>query len=213
MAGIFLGTVQKWNDPAISSTNPGIALPDMPILVAYRSDGSGTTFVFTQHLSAVSPAFNEKVGTDKSVTFPVGVGGKGNEGVTALVKQSPGAIGYVEYGYAKDNGLPMASLQNKSGNFVAPNIENGAAALANITLPENLRIWPVDPEGPNDYPILSFTWLLLYKSYPDAAKRDALRAFVEWSLTTGQSFSEQLGYIPLPAPVVEKSRAALETVQ
>jgi phosphate transport system substrate-binding protein len=181
--------------------------------VAYRSDGSGTTFVFTQHLSAVSPAFNEKVGTDKSVTFPVGVGGKGNEGVTALVKQSPGAIGYVEYGYAKDNGLPMASLQNKSGNFVAPNIENGAAALANITLPENLRIWPVDPEGPNDYPILSFTWLLLYKSYPDAAKRDALRAFVEWSLTTGQSFSEQLGYIPLPAPVVEKSRAALATVQ
>ena len=212
-AGIFLGTITKWSDPAISSTNPGIALPDMPILVAYRSDGSGTTFVFTQHLSAVSPAFNEKVGTDKSVTFPVGVGGKGNEGVTALVKQSPGAIGYVEYGYAKDNGLPMASLQNKSGNFVAPNIENGAAALANITLPENLRIWPVDPEGPNDYPILSFTWLLLYKSYPDAAKRDALRAFVEWSLTTGQSFSEQLGYIPLPAPVVEKSRAALATVQ
>lgn len=213
MAGIFLGTVAKWNDPAISAANPGAELPDLPILVAYRSDGSGTTFVFTQHLSAVSPVFEEKIGTDKSVTFPVGVGGKGNEGVTALVKQSPGAIGYVEYGYARDNGLSMASLQNKSGNFIPPEIANGAATLSNVALPENLRVWPVDPGGPNDYPIVSFTWLLLYKSYPDAAKREALRGFVEWSLSTGQSLSESLGYIPLPAPVVEKARAALATIQ
>ena len=213
MAGIYLGTVTKWNDPAIAKANPGAKLPDLPIQVAYRSDGSGTTFVFTQHLSAISKDFHDKVGTDKSVTFPVGVGGKGNEGVTALVKQSPGAIGYVEFGYAKGNGLAMANLENKFGKFVSPGGEAGAATLASIKLPENLRIWPVDPEGAGDYPIVSFTWLLLYKKYDDAAKLKALKDFVAYGLTTGQSFSEALGYIPLPAPVVEKAQAALATVQ
>ena len=213
MAGIYLGTVTKWNDPAIAKANPGAKLPDLPIQVAYRSDGSGTTFVFTQHLSAISKDFHDKVGTDKSVTFPVGVGGKGNEGVTALVKQSPGAIGYVEYGYAKGNGLAMANLENKSGKFVSPGGAAGAATLASVQLPENLRIWPVDPEGAGDYPIVSFTWLLLYKKYDDAAKLKALKDFVAYGLTTGQSFSEALGYIPLPAPVVEKAQAALATVQ
>jgi phosphate transport system substrate-binding protein len=213
MAGIYLGTVTKWNDPAIVKANPGAKLPDLPIQVAYRSDGSGTTYVFTQHLSAISKDFNDKIGTDKSVTFPVGVGGKGNEGVTALVKQSPGTIGYVEYGYAKGNNLAMANLENKSGKFVTPGTENGAATLANVKLPENLRIWPVDPEGSSDYPIVSFTWLLLYKKYDDAAKLKALKDFVAYGLTTGQGFSEELGYIPLPAPVVEKAQAALATVQ
>ena len=213
MAGIYLGTVTKWNDPAIAKANPGAKLPNLPIQVAYRSDGSGTTYVFTQHLSAISKDFHDKVGTDKSVTFPVGVGGKGNEGVTALVKQSPGAIGYVEYGYAKGNGLAMANLENKSGKFVSPGGETGAKTLANVKLPENLRIWPVDPEDAGDYPIVSFTWLLLYKKYDDAAKLKALKDFVAYGLTTGQSFSEALGYIPLPAPVVEKAQAALATVQ
>jgi len=213
MAGIYLGTVTNWNDPVIAKANEGVKLPNLPIQVAYRSDGSGTTYVFTQHLSAISKDFADKVGTDKSVTFPAGVGGKGNEGVTALVKQSPGAVGYVEYGYAKNNGLSMASLQNKSGNFVAPGSESGAATLANVTMPDNLRIWPVDPEGANDYPIASFTWLLLYKKYDDAAKLKALKGFVEWGLTSGQTFSEELGYIPLPAPVVEKAKAALNTVE
>ncbi|MEI8294050.1 MAG: phosphate ABC transporter substrate-binding protein PstS [bacterium] len=213
MAGIYLGTVTKWNDPAIVKANPDLKLPNLPIQVAYRSDGSGTTFVFTQHLSKISADFDDKVGTDKSVTFPVGVGGKGNEGVTALIKQSPGTVGYVEYGYAKDNGLSMALLQNKSGNFVAPDIASARSTLANVVLPENLRIWPVDPDGANDYPIVSFTWLLLYKKYPDAAKLKALKEFVNWSLTQGQSFSESLGYVPLPAPVVEKAQAALATVQ
>ena len=213
MAGIYLGTVTKWNDPAIAKANPGAKLPDLPIQVASRSDGSGTTYVFTQHLSAISKDFKDKVGTDKSVTFPVGVGGKGNEGVTALVKQSPGAVGYVEYGYAKGNGLAMASLENKSGKFVAPGIASGASTLANVTLPENLRIWPVDPEGAGDYPIVSFTWLLLYKKYDDAAKLKALKDFVSYGLTTGQGLSEALGYIPLPAPVVEKAKAALATVE
>lgn len=213
MAGIYLGNVTKWNDPAIVKANPDLKLPDMPIQVAYRSDGSGTTYVFTQHLSKISAEFDDEVGTDKSVTFPVGVGGKGNEGVTALVKQSPGTVGYVEYGYAKDNGLSMASLQNKSGNFVAPDIASARNTLSNVQLPENLRVWPVDPEGANDYPIVSFTWILLYKKYPDAAKLKAIKEFVNWGLTDGQSFSESLGYVPLPAPVVEKAKAALATIQ
>lgn len=213
MAGIYLGKYKKWNDPAIAKDNPGVKLPDLPIQVAFRSDGSGTTFVFTQHLSAISKEFADEVGTDKSVTFPVGVGGKGNEGVTAVIKQSPGAVGYVEYGYAKNNGLAMASLQNKSGNFVAPSIENAAATLANVQLPANLRVWPVDPEGANDYPIVSFTWLLLYKKYDDAAKLKALKDFVGWGLTEGQKFSEELGYVPLPGPVVQKAQAALATVE
>ncbi len=213
MAGIYLGKVKKWNDAAIVKANPDLKLPDMPIQVAYRSDGSGTTYVFTQHLSEISDEFDDEVGTDKSVTFPVGVGGKGNEGVTALIKQSPGTVGYVEYGYAKDNSLSMASLQNKCGNFIAPDIASARNTLSNVQLPENLRVWPVDPEGANDYPIVSFTWLLLYKKYPDAAKLKALKEFVTWGLTDGQSFSESLGYVPLPAPVVEKAKAALATVE
>ena len=213
MAGIYLGKVTKWNDAAIVKDNPGVTMPNVAIQVASRSDGSGTTFIFTQHLSAISKDFADEVGTDKSVTFPVGVGGKGNEGVTALVKQSPGAIGYVEYGYAKNNGVAMANLQNKSGNFIAPDIAGAAATLANVQLPENLRVWPVDPEGANDYPIVSFTWLLLYKKYDDASKSKALKDFVAWGLTEGQKFSEELGYVPLPAPVVEKAQAALATVQ
>lgn len=213
MAGIYLGTVTLWNDPLISKENPGTTLPASPIQVAYRSDGSGTTFVFTQHLSAISAKFHDDIGNDKSVTFPVGVGGKGNEGVTALIKQSPGTIGYVEYGYAKDNGLSMALLQNKSSNFVAPGIDSGKSTLANLQLPENLRIWPVDPEGATDYPIASLTWLLLYKKYSDPAKLKALKDFISWSLTDGQKFSEELGYIPLPDSVIKKSQAALATVE
>ena len=213
LAGIFLGKITKWNDPAIAAENPGVDLPALPVNVAYRSDGSGTTFIFTQHLAAVSPEFDEQVGADKSVTFPVGIGGKGNEGVTALVKQSAGTIGYVEYGYAKNNGLSMASIQNKSGKFVAPTAQSGASALASVELPENLRAWPVDPAGEGDYPITSFTWLLLYKKYGDAAKLKALKEFVTYGLTEGQSLADELGYIPLPESVVSKAKAALSTVQ
>jgi phosphate transport system substrate-binding protein len=213
LAGIFLGTITKWNDPAIVASNPDVPLPDRAINVAYRSDGSGTTFVFTQHLSAISPEFDEEVGFDKSVTFPVGVGGKGNEGVTALIKQTPGTIGYVEFGYAEQNKLPVALLENKSGNFVAPTPESGAAALASVELPENLRVWPVDPEAPEAYPITTFSWLLLYKKYDDAAKLKALKDFVTYGLTEGQSFAVDLGYIPLPEAVVAKANAALSSVE
>ncbi len=213
LAGIFLGTVKKWNDPAIAAANPGVTLPNEAITVAYRSDGSGTTFVFTQHLAAISPEFDDQVGFDKSVTFPVGIGGKGNEGVTALIKQSKGTIGYIEYGYAWQNKLSMASIENKSGQFVAPTAESGAAALASVEMPENLRVWPVDPEAPDAYPISSFTWLLLYKTYPDAAKLKALRDFVTYGLTDGQKIAPELGYIPLPESVIAKSKAALDSVK
>lgn len=214
LVGIFLGKVTKWNDPIIAKDNEGTTLPDLAISVAKRSDGSGTTFVFSKHLAAISPEFNEEIGVDKSTdAWPVGVGGKGNEGVTALVKQAPGAVGYVEYGYAAHNGLSMASLQNKSGNFVKPTDESGAATLASVQLPENLRIWPEDPAGANDYPIVTFTWVLLYKKYPDAAKLKALKDFVTYGLTEGQKVAPELGYIALPAPVVEKCKAALETIQ
>jgi phosphate transport system substrate-binding protein len=211
--GIFLGKITKWNDPAIAKDNPGEKLPDMPINVAFRSDGSGTTFVFTKHLAAISKDFADEVGSDKSVTWPVGAGGKGNEGVTALVKQTPGTVGYVEYGYAVNNGLAMASLQNKSGKFVKPTDESGASTLAHIEFPENLRIWPEDPAGDDDYPIATFTWLLLYKKYSDSAKLKALKEFVTYGLTDGQKFAGELGYIPLPAAVVEKSKAALASVE
>lgn len=213
LAGIFLGTIKKWNDPAIAAANPGLALPATPINVAYRSDGSGTTYVFTQHLAAISPEFDDQVGFDKSVTFPVGIGGKGNEGVTALIKQTPGTIGYVEYGFAEQNKIPMAAIENKSGNFVAPTAESGAAALASIELPENLRAWPVDTAAPDGYPISSFTWLLLYKKYDDPAKLKALKDFVTYALTEGQTLATSLGYIPLPESVVAKANAALGTVQ
>ncbi len=213
LAGIFLGTVTKWNDPAIVAANPGLPLPDRAINVAYRSDGSGTTFVFTQHLAAISPEFDEEVGFDKSVTFPVGVGGKGNEGVTALVKQTPGTIGYVEFGYAEQNKLPVASVENKSGNFIAPTPESGAAALASVELPNNLRAWPVDSEAPDAYPITTFSWLLLYRKYDDAAKLKALKDFVTYGLTEGQSFAVALGYIPLPESVVAKANAALASIE
>ena len=213
LAGIYLGKIKKWNDPAIAADNPGVKLPDLAVNPAFRSDGSGTTFIFTQHLAAVSPEFDDQVGADKSVSFPAGIGGKGNEGVTALVKQTPGTIGYVEYGYAKNNGLPMASIQNKSGKFVAPTAASGASALAAVELPANLRAWPVDPAGEGDYPITSFTWLLLYMNYGDATKLKALKEFVTYGLTEGQSLADELGYIPLPESVVAKAKAALESVK
>jgi phosphate transport system substrate-binding protein len=214
LAGIFLGKITKWNDPLIAKANPGVSLPNLPVSVAKRSDGSGTTFVFSMHLAAISPEFKDDIGVDKSTDgWPVGVGGKGNEGVTALIKQAPGTVGYVEYGYAAHNGLPMASLQNKSGNFVKPTLESGTATLASVEMPANLRVWPDDPSGANDYPVATFTWLMLNKKYADATKMKALKDFVTYGLTEGQKVAPDLGYIPLPAAVVEKSLAALATVQ
>ena len=212
--GIFLGKVKKWNDPAITKTNEGVKLPDLAITACERSDGSGTNFVFTKHLSAISPEFNDKVGFGTSVTWPVGVAGKGNDGVTALIKQNRGAIGYVEYGYAQHNKLPFAALQNKAGEFVPATTASGAATLATTQFPPNLlRAWPSDPEGKDCYPIATFTWLLLYKKYDNAAIGEAVKKFVNWGLTDGQKFSEELGYIPLPKEIVDKALEALKTVE
>jgi len=211
--GILLGTVKTWNDPVISGKNPDAKLPNLPVTVVFRADGSGTTAVFTAHAAAVSPDFATKVGSGKSVTWPVGVAGKGNDGMTTLIKQTPGAIGYIEYGYAVNNGMSMAALENKSGQFISPTIESGAATLASVQLPENLRAFITDPAGASDYPIATFTWLLLRKTYPDAAKAAAVKSFVSYGLTKGQEDAPTLGYIRLPESLVDKTKAALATVQ
>ena len=214
VAQIYMGKIAKWNDPAIAKTNPGVKLPDTPITVCSRSDGSGTTFVFTRHLSTISPEFKDKVGSGTSVTWPTGVAGKGNDGVTALVKQSPGGIGYVEYGYAKNNKLAFATLENKSGQFVTATTASGAATLATTQFPADiLRAWPSDPEAKDAYPIATFTWLLLYKNYQNKDQGEAVKKFVEWGLNDGQKFAEGLGYIPLPKEIVAKNLEALKTVQ
>ena len=213
-SGIFLGKITKWNDPAIAKTNSGVKLPDTPITVCSRSDGSGTTFVFTRHLSTINPEFKDKVGTGTSVTWPTGVAGKGNDGVTALVKQSPGGIGYVEYGYAHLNKLPFATLEKKSGQFVTATTASGEATLATTQFPGDiLRAWPSDPEAKDAYPIATFTWLLLYKNYQNKDQGEAVKKFVEWGLNDGQKFAEGLGYIPLPKEIVAKNLEALKTVQ
>src|SRR5262245_16287760 len=211
-SGIFLGTVKNWNDPAITSANPGVKLPDEPINVVVRADSSGTTYVFTKHLSAISPEFAKSPGTNKMPNWPVGTKSKGNEGVTASLKTTPGSIGYIEYGYAKSQGLAMATLENKSGGFVAPSTESGQAALASATLPDDLIVWASDPETPDAYPIVTYTWLILYKQYPDKKKLDVLQDLVKYALTDGQKESEALGYIPLPGSVVQKVQAAVGTV-
>ena len=213
-AGIFLGKVKKWSDPAIAKANEGVKLPNTAITVCERSDGSGTTFVFTKHLSAISPQFKDQVGEGTSVTWPTGVAGKGNDGVTALVKHTPGAIGYIEYGYAIHNKIPFAALENKSGAFVTATTASGEATLATTQFPPDLlRAWPSDPEGKEAYPIATFTWLLLYKKYDNAAIGEAVKKFVNFGLTDGQKFAEELGYIPLPKEVVGKCLEALKTVQ
>jgi phosphate transport system substrate-binding protein len=212
--GIFLGKITKWNDPAIAKSNSGVKLPDTAITPCERSDGSGTNFVFTKHLSAISPDFEKQVGFGTTVTWPAGVAGKGNDGVTALIKQTPGAIGYVEYGYAKTNKLSFAQLENKSGAFVAATSESGAATLNTTQFPaDGLRAWPSDPDAKDAYPIATFTWLLLYKKYDKNAVLDPLKKFVAWGLNDGQKFADSLGYIPLPKEVVAKCETALNSVQ
>jgi phosphate transport system substrate-binding protein len=212
--GIFLGKITKWNDPTIVKANEGVKLPDTAITVCERSDGSGTTFVFTKHLCAISPDFKTQVGEGTTVTWPTGVAGKGNDGVTALIKQTPGAIGYVEYGYAKNNKLTFAQLQNKSGAFVAATAESGAATLNSTQFPsEILRAWPSDPDAKDAYPISTFTWLLLYKKYDNKENLDVLKKFVTYGLSDGQKFADELGYIPLPKEVAAKSEAALKSVE
>ncbi|MER3491385.1 MAG: phosphate ABC transporter substrate-binding protein PstS [Mastigocladus sp. ERB_26_2] len=209
---ILLGKIKSWNDPKIAAANPGVNLPNQQITVIYRSDGSGTTGVFTQHLSAISPEWKSKVGDGKTVNWPVGVGAKGNEGVTAQISQTQGSIGYVEYGYAKQNNLKYAALENKAGKFVLPTEESASKTLEAVTLPENFRAFITDPEGDESYPIVTYTWLLTAKKYSDPAKAKAMEVMIEYGLTEGQKIAPELGYVPLPANVVQKVAAAADAI-
>jgi len=210
--GIFSGKVTKWNDPLIAKANPGTKLPDQPINVIVRADGSGTTYVFTKHLSAISPAFQAAVGVNNMPNWPMGTRSKGNEGVTASILTTPGAIGYVEYGYAHSQNLPMATLENKSGNYVAATTESAEAALASAQMPADFIAWVSDPEGKDAYPIVTYTWMILYKKYDNKEKLDALKGLVDYSLTDGQKESEALGYVPLPPEVASKAKAAVDSL-
>jgi phosphate transport system substrate-binding protein len=210
--GIAAGTVKTWNDPLIAKNNEGAKLPDTPITFVHRSDGSGTTFIFTSHLEAACP--NWKAGSGKSVEWPTGTGAKGNEGVTAQVQQTQGAVGYTEYSYAKENNLKTATLQNKAGQFIAPSPEASSAAFAGITLPEDFALTVPDPEAKEAYPINGLTWLLLYGQYGDQAKADALKNFVKWAVSDeGDKYADQLGYLPIPDEVADRVVAQLDAIK
>ncbi len=214
---IFLGKITRWNDSRIQAANPGLKLPNENITIAARQDSSGTTYAFTNHLSAVSQDWRDRgPGTGKVVDWPGNaMVARGNEGVAALIKISEGSIGYIEYGFAKRLGLPMAWLQNKTGRFVEPNDQSGAETLANNAskMPENLRLLIPDPDGEDAYPIVTLSWLLLYQHYPDPAKASAIKQFVNFGLTEGQKYSRELGYLPLPEEIVSRSKKALENIQ
>ena len=215
LASIFLGKINKWNDPALARDNPGAKLPDAAITVAHRSDGSGTTAVFTDYLAKVSPEWKAGPGAGKSVSWPAGLGGKGNEGVTGIVKQTEGAIGYVELAYANQNKLLVAELRNKDGKFVKPSLESVSAAAEKAEIPDDYRVSITDAAGPAAYPISAFTYLLVYRDQPDPAKGEALVRFLWWAVHEGQKTAPQLDYAPLPKAVVHKVEGTLRklTVQ
>jgi phosphate transport system substrate-binding protein len=215
LAGIFLAKVVKWNDPAISALNPGLSLPDLAITVVHRSDGSGTTSIFTGYLAAVSPSWKSTVGAGKSVSWPTGIGGKGNDGVAGMISQTKGSIGYIELVYAEQSGTPFASLKNASGTFVTPSLASSAAAAA-VSLPDDLRIVIVNSPGADTYPISAFTWILVYKEQNYAGRTlgqaQALKKLLTWMLADGQSINEGLSYARLPAPAVTKALALVNSM-
>ena len=215
IADIYLGTIKKWNDAAIAKLNPGVKLPATDITVVHRSDGSGTTFIFVDYLSKVSPEFKSKVGVNTSVMWPVGVGGKGNEGVSGLVSQTPGSIGYVELIYALQNKLPFGAVQNANGEFVkaSPDSVTSAASAAAANMPADFRVSITNAAGAGAYPISSFTWMLLYEMPKDTARAKAMADFMTWALTDGQKFATDLGYAPLPPAVVTLETAALQKIK
>ena len=207
IARIYLGEITKWNHADLAALNPGVTLPDRDILPAYRSDGSGTTFVFTDYLTAVSPKWSAGPGRGKQVDFPAGLGGKGNEGVSGLVKQTPGSIGYVELAYARQNNLPAALVRNAAGDFVAPSAETitnaAAGAIESLQGATDYRVSIVNAPGANAYPISSFTWLLVYETQPDSVKGARLADFLRWAYSEGQRSADALGYAPLPPSLTE----------
>jgi phosphate transport system substrate-binding protein len=215
IAGIFLGKVTKWNDPAIAGANPGVKLPADDIVVIHRSDGSGTTYIWTDYLSKVSSEWQSKVGKNTSVNWPVGLGGKGNEGVAGLLKQTPDSIGYVELIYAIQNSLPYGTVKNSSGEFIKASLAgvSAAAASAAKSMPEDFRVSITNPPGKEAYPISSFTWLLIPAQIQDPAKKTAIKDFLAWMLASGQQFCEPLAYAKLPKEVVAKEQKAIALIQ
>jgi phosphate transport system substrate-binding protein len=212
LSGIFMGKITKWNDPALAKDNPGAKLPDTAVTVAHRSDGSGTTYVFTDYLAKVSPEWKSTVGAGKSVKWPVGLGAKGNEGVTGLVKGTPGAIGYVELAYANQNKLPTAALKNHDGAFVKPSLEATSEAAAGVEMPDDFRVSITNASGKSAYPIAAFTYLLVYKDQGDKAKGEALINFLWWAVHDGQTAAAPLDYAPLPKAVVTKVDKKLQAM-
>jgi phosphate transport system substrate-binding protein len=214
LAGIFLGQIRKWNDAKITAINPGKSLPDQSIIVAHRSDGSGTTSIFTDYLNKVSKTWALNVGKGTSVNWPAGLGGKGNEGVAGLVKQSDGAIGYVELAYAVKNNLAYALLQNKEGAFVEATFESVSAAAAGAikNMPEDLRVSITNADGKGSYPISGFTWLLIYKNMKDKSKAQEISKFLVWSMGEGQSYAKDLFYAPLPQAVVRLCEKEIKSI-
>ncbi len=216
IADIFMGRIKKWNDTRLASLNPGVALPNQDILVVHRSDGSGTTYIFTDYLTTAVPAWKTAVGKGKEVKWPVGLGAKGNEGVAGQVKQTPGALGYVELAYAKQNNLPVAAIRNKAGQFIVASVAavTAAAAGAAAALPPNTdyRISIVDAPGADSYPISSFTWILVYQKQKDALKGKKLVDFLNWALTDGEKLADPLDYAPLPSEMASTVRDRLKTI-
>ncbi|HEV2331210.1 MAG TPA: phosphate ABC transporter substrate-binding protein PstS [Verrucomicrobiae bacterium] len=213
VAGAFLGQITKWNDPKIAALNPGVSLPDLPIVVVHRSDGSGTTFIFADYLSSVSATWASTVGKGTSVKWPVGLGGKGNEGVAGQVKQSPGAIGYVELAYAQENHMTFAELKNVAGNFVMPSPESISAAMAAAKIPDDFRFSIVNAPGEHAYPISGASWVLIYQQQKDPGKGREIVRFLKWAVTDGQKYLVDLGYAPLPDNVVQRELKSLESIQ
>jgi phosphate transport system substrate-binding protein len=216
MSGIFLGTITKWNDKAIASANPDVKLPADDIVVVHRADGSGTTYIWTDYLAKVSPMWKAKVGApNTSVNWPVGLGGKGSEGVSALIQQTPDSIGYVELIYAIQNKLPYGLVKNSSGAFIKADLASvsAAAAAAAKTMPDDFRVSITNPEGKDAYPISSFTWLLIPAKFTDATKRDTVKDFLKWMMTDGQASCEPLAYAKLPKEVVAKELKAIAKIQ
>ena len=216
LAGIYLGTITKWNDSEIAKANPGVNLPNTDIVVIHRSEGSGTSFIWTDFLAKVSDDWKNKVGkAAASVNWPVGLGGKGNEGVTGLVKQTPNAIGYIELIYAVQNNIPYGKVQNAAGKFVKADLAGvtAAAAADAKNIPDDFRVSITNAAGPTVYPIASFTWLLIPAQIQDAAKRDAIKDFLKWMLTDGQNYNEGLSYAQLPKAVVARETKAISLIQ
>jgi phosphate transport system substrate-binding protein len=213
LAGIFMGKITKWNDPAIAGANPGVKLPDKDIVVNHRSDGSGTTYIWTDYLSKVSKEWESQVGRGTSVKWPVGLGGKGNEGVAGSIRQVPGSIGYIELIYAVQNNITYGLVKNSAGNFVKASLESvTAAAASSPDMPADFRVSITNAPGKNAYPISSFTWLLIPEQSKDPAKGKILADFLNWMVTDGQKMTEALSYAPLPAGVVKKEKEAIKQV-